>query len=446
MSKHLATAKRDIPLDDLTSASWSQRHPTGPGCATCSESSSCASRCAGWRRRSAPPTPPRPHPSRSTPWAEAAGRLAQGRPGLPDEVSVATRPPRGAQGALFADENEWRFGAYVDETREVIAGTTPRPEDLVAAVGSRPAIAHDAKSLGEVPENLTHDTEVAAYLLEPARRAYPFRELCEERGLAAGVDDEAGADAVLVQALAAWQREEIRGRGLTDLFDDVELPMVRILRDMEKVGVKLDTERLRRFRRGSRRRPMPWSPRSTSSPARSSRSVRPSSWRRSCSASSVCRASGAARPATPPMPACCRRSMRARDDPEDRALAGADKLAQTYLDALPLLIDGRRPVHTTFNQTAATTGRLSSNNPNLQNIPIRTPLGREIRACFVAEPGRPAGVGRLFAGGAAAARPHRRRGRAQGDLPARRGRPHGDGLRVSASAGQDDPGCARSPR
>jgi DNA polymerase-1 len=63
------------------------------------------------------------------------------------------------------------------------------------------------------------------------------------------------------------------------------------------------------------------------------------------------------------------------------------KLAQTYLDALPELIaqDGR--IHTTFNQTAATTGRLSSNNPNLQNIPIRTELGREIRACFVAEAG-----------------------------------------------------------
>ena len=63
------------------------------------------------------------------------------------------------------------------------------------------------------------------------------------------------------------------------------------------------------------------------------------------------------------------------------------KLAQTYLDALPLLVDARNRLHTTFNQTAATTGRLSSNNPNLQNIPIRTELGREIRACFVAEPG-----------------------------------------------------------
>src|SRR2546423_3329443 len=63
------------------------------------------------------------------------------------------------------------------------------------------------------------------------------------------------------------------------------------------------------------------------------------------------------------------------------------KLAQTYLDALPLLTDSSGRIHTTFNQTAATTGRLSSNNPNLQNIPIRTPLGREIRACFVADPG-----------------------------------------------------------
>jgi DNA polymerase-1 len=63
------------------------------------------------------------------------------------------------------------------------------------------------------------------------------------------------------------------------------------------------------------------------------------------------------------------------------------KLAQTYLDALPLLIADDARLHTTFNQTAATTGRLSSNNPNLQNIPIRTELGREIRACFVAEPG-----------------------------------------------------------
>jgi DNA polymerase-1 len=64
------------------------------------------------------------------------------------------------------------------------------------------------------------------------------------------------------------------------------------------------------------------------------------------------------------------------------------KLKGTYVDALPALVNastGR--VHTTFNQAVAATGRLSSSDPNLQNIPIRTPLGREIRSAFVAEPG-----------------------------------------------------------
>src|SRR6202042_2140728 len=53
-----------------------------------------------------------------------------------------------------------------------------------------------------------------------------------------------GADALLMSALAEWQREEIRGHGLTDLLQQVELPLVRLLRAMEQAGVKLDTERL----------------------------------------------------------------------------------------------------------------------------------------------------------------------------------------------------------
>jgi DNA polymerase-1 len=63
------------------------------------------------------------------------------------------------------------------------------------------------------------------------------------------------------------------------------------------------------------------------------------------------------------------------------------KLKSTYLDAFPELVGDDGRLHTTFNQTATTTGRLSSTNPNLQNIPIRSEQGREIRACFVAEPG-----------------------------------------------------------
>jgi DNA polymerase-1 len=63
------------------------------------------------------------------------------------------------------------------------------------------------------------------------------------------------------------------------------------------------------------------------------------------------------------------------------------KLKSNYADSLPLLADGEGRVHTTFNQVGTATGRLSSTNPNLQNIPIRTELGREIRAAFIAAPG-----------------------------------------------------------
>jgi len=69
------------------------------------------------------------------------------------------------------------------------------------------------------------------------------------------------------------------------------------------------------------------------------------------------------------------------------------KLRSNYTEQLPLLVDADSRVHTTFNQVATSTGRLSATNPNLQNIPVRTELGREIRAAFTARPARPATAG-----------------------------------------------------
>jgi DNA polymerase-1 len=305
------------------------------------------------------------------------------------EVALAVRAVATPEGALFAAESEpWRFAAFADGAKEILSGSSARPEDLVQAIGNRPVIAHDAKSLGEVPQVLAHDTEVAAYLLEPARRAYPFRELCEERGLAAAIDDETAADALLVHALTQWQREEIRGRGLTDLLQTVELPLVTVLRKMEQAGSKLDTDRLGEI-----------STRVKAEADALEREIFEISGEEFTLGSPkqleeilfVKLGLSRKRRGKTGYSTDARVLQAIRDEhpviPKIERWRELTKLAQTYLDALPQLIAADGRIHTTFNQTAATTGRLSSNNPNLQNIPIRTPLGREIRACFVAEPG-----------------------------------------------------------
>ena len=103
------------------------------------------------------------------------------------------------------------------------------------------------------------------------------------------------------------------------------------------------------------------------------------------------------------------------------------KLKNTYLDALPELIDPRTGASTRpSTRSPTTTGRLSSTNPNLQNIPIRSEIGRPIRSCFVAERGQAAALLRLQPGRAAGARPRRRRGGPARDLRLRRGRARRD--------------------
>ncbi|HEY2650719.1 MAG TPA: DNA polymerase I [Solirubrobacteraceae bacterium] len=389
VSKQLATAKRDIPVE-LDLAAFVA---TAPDRSKLRETFRLYELREPLRRLeealgSADAAAPAPEVEealsarvREVSLQEASQRLPQ------DEVAVAVSAPQVPEDALFAAESGHRFGLHPDGADYVLVGEAPGSEELVDEIGTRPVLTHDAKSLGRVPKTLAHDTEIGAYLLEPARRAYPFRELCEERGLAAAVDDEAGADALLVTALAAWQREEIRGRGLTDLMNEVELPLVRVLREMELAGVKLDTARLalistrvkeeadglereifeitgEEFTLGS--------PRQLEEVLFGKLGL--SRKRRGKTGYSTdARVLQAIRHEHAVIP----KIERWRE---------LTKLAQTYLDAFPLLIDQNSRIHTTFNQTAATTGRLSSNNPNLQNIPIRTELGREIRACFVAEP------------------------------------------------------------
>ena len=123
---------------------------------------------------------------------------------------------------------------------------------------------------------------------------------------------------------------------------------------------------------------------------------------------------------------------------EHRTLA---KLKSTYADALPALINPRTGrIHTSFNQLVAATGRLSSSAPNLQNIPIRTELGRRIRAAFVPEAGLALRRGGLLADRAAHPGPRLGRGEPHRRLPRRRGHPPAHrrrGLRRRAGAVTD---------
>jgi DNA polymerase-1 len=301
-------------------------------------------------------------------------------------AAVAVRPAEIPEGELLAREPEWRFAVAVGD--EVVAGPCERPEDVVDALGERPVVAHDAKALGRVPPVLAHDTLLAAYLLEPARRGFPFREVCEERGLVSDAEDPAAADAVLTLALSAWQREQLRERGLERLLDEVELPLVRVLRDMEIAGVRLNTERLAavdarvREEIGRLEREI-WelageefvigSPQQLGTILFDKLGL--SRKRRGKTGFST--------------DARVLQAIRGEHEivPRIERWRELNQLQKTYLDVLPQLADAASRIHTTFVQAVATTGRLASTDPNLQNVPVRTELGREIRGCFEAAPG-----------------------------------------------------------
>jgi DNA polymerase-1 len=304
-----------------------------------------------------------------------------------DELVLVATAPEIPEGELIPVDTRWRFAAYAGGDH-AIAGEVDDPAALVAAAGDRPVVAHDAKGLGEVPANLAFDTEVAAYLLDPARRGYPLEELAEERGLAAIADDPRARSAVLVHELAARQREQLRERGLEPLLHDIELPLVRVLRETEKQGIKLDTRRLEevagriRAEAASLEREV-WDIAGEEFMIGSPQQL--------AEVLFVKLGLSRKRRGKTGFSTDARVLQAIRDEheiiPRIERFRELSKLAQTYLDALPAWIGDDGRLHTTFSQVTASTGRLSSINPNLQNIPIRTEAGREIRACFVAEPG-----------------------------------------------------------
>jgi DNA polymerase I len=310
-----------------------------------------------------------------------------------EELWVALRAATPPDGALFVEGSPWSFAVAAaraaTEPPEVIAGDCEDAEGVAIACGQRAVVVHDAKALGAVPPGLTHDTLLGAYLLEPARRGYPFAELCEERGLVSDLEDPAAADAVLLGALAQWQREQIAERGLADLMRDIELPLVAVLRDLEILGVRLNLERLAEIT-GRVRAEIDELEREIFKLAKTEFLIASPQQLGEVLFEQLGLSRKRKGKVGYSTDARVLQAIRSEHEivPRIERWRELSTLIKTYLDVLPELADGQSRIHTTFLQAVAQTGRLSSTNPNMQNVPIRTELGREIRGCFEAEPGK----------------------------------------------------------
>ena len=306
-----------------------------------------------------------------------------------DELVITLAAPEIPEGELIPREPHVALRGLRAAATSRSRGRPTTRASSSRPLGDRAVIAHDAKQLGDVPPNLVFDTAVAGYLLDPARRGYPLDELAEERGIGADAGDELATYAVLIHELAKRQRPQIEERGLTDLMNTGRAAArARPARDRE--------ERHQARHQAARDRRH-----AASAPTSSSSSARSGSWPDEEFVIGSPQQLGAdplreaqAQPQAPRQDRLQhrRRVLQAiRDEhpiiPKIERYRELSKLAQTYLDALPNWIGADGRLHTTFEQTTAATGRLCSINPNLQNIPIRTETGREIRACFIAEPG-----------------------------------------------------------
>ena len=263
-------------------------------------------------------------------------------------------------------------------------------ESITKSVHDSKSAMHALRERGVELAGVQHDPLLYAYLLDPTYSSYGLPETAFRKfNLKLGPSPAEAADVTL--RLTRKLREQVEQAGLRTVYDEIDLPLVTVLARMEDAGVKLDCDVLAEmalrlegeidakareifdksgvefninspkqlgdvlFNKLNLPKPVKYGKGRTISTA-------------------VDVLEGLAAEHEVPRMVLDYRQL--------------SKLKSTYVDALPALLNScTRRLHTTFNMAGSATGRLSSVNPNLQNIPIRTELGREIRAAFVAEPG-----------------------------------------------------------
>ena len=278
---------------------------------------------------------------------------------------------------------------WLDEKGEALKALAP-----LLADAKRAKIVHDPKLfqlLTGRAANVKHATQLYSYLMRPTTANHNFADVVM-RQFNTPLGGGPGERADYLQRLAPVLRAQIDEQELAGVYEKIDLPLAPVLADMERIGIRVDPKELDKM---------------SKSMEKEVRRLEKEIWKLAGNEFNINSPAQLAeilfdKLNLQPPTRRGKGKMRstAADILEEMAAQHAlpakiieyreiSKLKSTYVDALPKLIHpetGR--LHTSFSQTTAATGRLSSSDPNLQNIPIRTELGREIRAAFVAEKGK----------------------------------------------------------
>lgn len=265
--------------------------------------------------------------------------------------------------------------------------------------------AHDEKrnlgsllKLGIRPESVKDDVMVAAYLLDPTRTGYPVPFLAQvyldtdaARSVPEGFADDAfrtAENADLIARLAPVLRDKIRESGLEKVYAEIELPLIPILAEIELVGMKVDGESLTTFSEFISKELDSLQEKIYKIAGREFNIGSP---KQVGDVFAELNIETGRKTATGQISTSHDVLVELSNTYEIAQFIidyrEHDKLKATYADALPKMIAADGRIHGCLNQTVAATGRLSSTEPNLQNIPNRTELGRRIRKAFVPEKG-----------------------------------------------------------
>ncbi len=291
--------------------------------------------------------------------------------------------------ALYAAYDDGRTLWILDPGPGVAIGRQPGDYPPVPLVGwgVKEVYRHALEQGRDLP-GFRADVKLEAYLLDSERKDYDLWALAGDAGIQVGAAEGPGG-AAAVWALSQMQQALLRERNLERLYIEVELPLAKVLAAMEAVGVLVDREGLENLGREL-----------TASIAETEQAIYelaseefninsqrqlgeilferlglPALKRTKTGFSTDAETLEALRPLHPIV---------------DQILAYRQlgKIQSTYVEGLLPLIQSDGRIHTTFHQTVAATGRLSSSDPNLQNIPVRVPLGRRVRGVFIPSPGR----------------------------------------------------------